>query len=337
MQNYDKTTNFATAMSKKKTFYRYNPVTENYERVYPSRKEKMWAVARQTTIGAVIGAGLFMLAYYLVDFPRERELVAANEKLEAQFSTLNRRSDEALAVMRDRAARDNNFYRVVMEAEPLSDAARYAGLERQRNYEALDSMTDLSLVRTVSDKLDLLDNMVYHQIKSFDFLKSQAATMSDRISHIPAIQPISSKFLKTMASGYGYRHDPIYGTSKFHAGMDFSAAIGTPVYATGDGTVKVAGWESGYGNSIDIDHGFNYLTRYAHLSEILVKPGQAVKRGDLIGKVGNTGKSTGPHLHYEVRHRGEPQNPVNYYFMDLTPEQYDEMIRQAENAGHVMD
>ena len=198
-------------------------------------------------------------------------------------------------------------------------------------------MTDLSLVRTVSDKLDLLDNMVYHQIKSFDFLKSQAATMSDRISHIPAIQPISSKFLKTMASGYGYHHDPIYGTSKFHAGMDFSAAIGTPVYATGDGTVKVAGWESGYGNSIDIDHGFNYLTRYAHLSEILVKPGQAVKRGDLIGKVGNTGKSTGPHLHYEVRHRGEPQNPVNYYFMDLTPEQYDEMIRQAENAGHVMD
>ena len=99
----------------------------------------------------------------------------------------------------------------------------------------------------------------------------------------------------------------------------------------------MAGWESGYGNSIDIDHGFNYLTRYAHLSEILVKPGQAVKRGDLIGKVGNTGKSTGPHLHYEVRHRGEPQNPVNYYFMDLTPEQYDEMIRQAENAGHVMD
>ncbi len=140
-------------MSKKKTFYRYNPVTENYERVYPSRKEKMWAVARQTTIGAVIGAGLFMLAYYLVDFPRERELVAANEKLEAQFSTLNRRSDEALAVMRDLAARDNNFYRVVMQAEPLSDAARYAGLERQRNYEALDSMTDLSLVRTVSDKV----------------------------------------------------------------------------------------------------------------------------------------------------------------------------------------
>lgn len=324
-------------MSNKKTFYRYNPVTESYDRVFPSRTERLWAVWRQFVLGMIAGVAVFAALYYVVDFPRERQMRAQTEQLADRLEVLSRRSDEALAVMEDLAARDNNFYRVVMQAEPLSDAARYAGLERQRNYEALDSMADVALVQTVTDKLDRLDNLVYHQVKSFDFLREQASTMSDRISHIPAIQPISSKFLKTMASGYGYRRDPIYGTSRFHEGMDFSSAIGTPVYATGAGTVKSAGWESGYGNSIDIDHGYNYLTRYAHLSEILVRPGQQVKRGDLIGRVGNTGKSTGPHLHYEVRLKGVPQNPVNYYFMDLTPEQYDEMILQAENAGHVMD
>lgn len=141
----------------------------------------------------------------------------------------------------------------------------------------------------------------------------------------------------TMSSGYGYRRDPVYGTTKFHSGLDFAAVTGTPVYATGDGVVEYAERRSGYGNCIDISHGYNYTTRYAHLSEILVSSGQEVKRGDLIGKVGSTGKSTGPHLHYEVRFKDEPQNPVNYYFMDLTPEQYAEMIREAENAGHVMD
>lgn len=324
-------------MSNKKTFYRYNPTTESYERVYPSRRERIWSVARQFVIGASTGALVFVAAYYFIDFPRERYLRNVNERLESQLEDLSRRSDDALAVMEDISARDNNFYRVIMQAEPLSAAARYAGLERSLNLESLDSLGDNALVETVSRKLDRLDNMVYNQIKSFDFLQSQAAKMSERVTHVPAIQPISSKYLKTMASGYGYRRDPIYGTSRFHEGMDFSADIGTPVYATGDGTVAAAGWESGYGNSIDINHGFNYLTRYAHLSEILVKPGQQVKRGDLIGKVGNTGKSTGPHLHYEVRLHGVPQNPVNYYFMDLTPNEYDEMIRQAENAGHVMD
>lgn len=324
-------------MSQKKTFYRYNPVTESYERVYPSRSARLWGVARQFIAGMFTATLLFFGLYYVVEFPREKALKNANDRLEQSLEMLERRSDEALAVMQHLQQRDNNFYRVMMQAEPLSDAARYAGLERQRNYESLDSLADHELVRTVTDKLDRLDNMVYNQIKSYDFLREQAAGLNERINNIPAIQPISSKYLKTMASGYGYRHDPIYGTTKFHEGMDFSSAIGTPVYATGAGTVKSAGWESGYGNSIDIDHGFNYLTRYAHLSQILVKPGQSVKRGDLIGKVGNTGKSTGSHLHYEVRYRGAPQNPVNYYFMDLTPEQYDEMILQAENAGHVMD
>jgi len=320
-----------------KAFYRYNPVTERYDRVYPSRSSRLWAMVSQFVWGAMAAVAVITVLYITVDFPRERRLREENEKLEDQIGTLSRRSDEALAVMADIAARDNNFYRVVMQAEPMSDAARYAGLERQRNYEQLDSMNDSELVRNVTDKLDRLDNMIYAQIKSFDFLRQQAAESSDRIAHIPSIQPVSERDMRTMASGYGYRRDPIYGTTKFHEGMDFSAPQGTAVYATGDGKVLSAGWKSAYGNLIEIDHGYNYVTRFAHLSQILVKPGQTLKRGDLIGRVGNTGKSTGPHLHYEVRLRGEPQNPVNYYFMDLTPAEYDEMIRQAENAGHVMD
>ena len=145
------------------------------------------------------------------------------------------------------------------------------------------------------------------------------------------------KYMKQMASGYGYRLDPIYGTSKFHEGLDFAADKGTPVYATADGTVVMAGWQSGYGNLVEISHGYNYVTRYAHLSKIIATEGEKVKRGDLIGEVGNTGKSTGNHLHYEVRYNGAPQNPINYYFMDITPEEYDELLRSAENAGHVMD
>lgn len=324
-------------MSSKKTFYRYNNLTDSYERVYPSRRERFRAVVRQFIVGTVVGAAAVFVLYYFVDFPRERQLRKENERMESAFEVLGRRADEAVAVMEDIAARDNNFYRVVMQADPLTEAARYAGLERQRNYGLLDSISSGELAKRVTDQIDVLDNLIYNQIKSFDFLKKQASDNADRIAHIPAIQPLSSKYLKTMASGYGYRRDPIYGTTKFHEGMDFSAAIGTPVYATGDGVVKTAGWESGYGKSIVIDHGYNYTTRYAHLSDIQVKPGQTVARGDLIGKLGNTGKSTGPHLHYEVRFKGQPQNPVNYYFMDLTPEEYDEMIRQAENAGHVMD
>ena len=155
--------------------------------------------------------------------------------------------------------------------------------------------------------------------------------------HIPSIMPVAESSLRKMASGYGYRVDPVYGSGKFHEGMDFSAPIGIPVYATGDGKVTDAGWNQGYGNSIDINHGYDYLTRYAHLSKIMVKKGQDIKRGDLIGLVGNTGKSTGPHLHYEVRFKGTPQNPVRFYFQDLTPEQYNDLIHEAENASHVMD
>ena len=260
-----------------------------------------------------------------------------NERLATNLELLGRRADYAVAVMEDLAERDNNFYRAMMQAEPMGAAQRYAGLERQRIYDRLDSLPDDRLVEQVTTKLDRLDRMVYSQIRSFDFLASQVDSQKVRVAHTPAIQPVPEKYLRTMASGYGVRRDPIYGTMKFHEGMDFSAPVGTPVYATADGTVTASSWQSAYGNMVQIDHGFNYTTRYAHLSKLIARPGQQVRRGDLIGLVGNTGKSTGPHLHYEVRYRGAPQNPVNYYFYDLTPEQYDEIVNLAENAGHVMD
>ncbi|MCM1035879.1 MAG: M23 family metallopeptidase [Bacteroides sp.] len=314
-------------------FYRYNQATERYERVFPSRRRRVWVTLWQFVWGALAGAAVVVALYYVIDFPKERQLRRHNDALAESLEELGHRTDRALAVMEDIAARDNNFYRVVMQAEPLGAAARYAGLERRR----VDSLPDDALVRAVATDIDRLDNMIYHQSRSFDFLRARAMESKDRIAHIPAIQPVSEKSLRQMASGYGYRRDPIYGTAKFHEGMDFSAAPGTPVYATGRGRVISAGWNSGYGNLIEIDHGYGYVTRYAHLSKIGVSAGQTVSRGDLIGEVGNTGKSTGPHLHYEVRLHGAPQNPVNYYFMDLSPAEYDAMIHQAENAGRVMD
>lgn len=322
---------------RKTIYYKYNPLTDTYERAYPSRKEKMWALLCQSMTGLLTGVGVFLVIYFFFGPSSDRRLEQENSVLKSQLEVLNRRADQAIAVMDDIIDRDNNFYRVMMQSDRISAGKRYAGLERARLYGEIDSLSDSELLKSVTDKLDRLDRQLYTESQSFDQLKELAQSSKERLDHIPAIQPISDKYLKQMASGYGYRSDPVYGTRKFHEGLDYSSDIGTPVYATGNGTVKKAGWDGAYGNAIDIDHGYNYLTRFAHLSQILVKPGQKVKRGDLIGKVGNTGKSTGPHLHYEVRLNGQPQNPVNYYFYDLTPEEYDNLIRLAENAGHVMD
>lgn len=317
----------------KKVYYRYNEQSGSYERVYPSRKSRWIATVSRMVLSVLLGALVFFLLNGVVDLPKERMLRAENKQLHDELDMLNARMDRAQSVMSDLADRDNNFYRVMMQADRISDNQRYAGLERS----VLGSLSDKSLAGELIDKMNLLEREIVVQSQSFDELRRLASTRADRLSHIPAIQPVNELMLKQMASGYGRRVDPVYGTVKFHEGMDFACDVGTPVYATGDGTVKAADWHSGYGNRIDIDHGFGYLTRYAHLSKISVKPGQSVKRGDLIGLSGNTGKSTGPHLHYEVRLKGVPQNPVNYYFYDLTPEEYAAMIEHAENAGHVMD
>lgn len=317
----------------RKVYYRYNLKTDSYERVYPSRRSRWLAALSHVAVSLLLGVLVVFLLNGFFDLPKERILRNENRQLREDLKLLSRRMDVAQEVMSDIAERDNNFYRVMMQTDRISDAERYAGLERSR----LNNLSDNSLVSNLTDKMNLLERELVVQSRSFDRLRQLALSQTDRLAHIPAIQPVSELSLKQMASGYGRRVDPVYGTVKMHEGMDFACDVGTPVYATGDGVVRVAEWHSGYGNMIEMSHGYGYTTRFAHLSAIKVRPGQAVKRGDLIGLSGNTGKSTGPHVHYEVRLNDVAQNPVNYYFYDLTPEEYDVMIKQAENAGHVMD
>lgn len=233
--------------------------------------------------------------------------------------------------------RDDNLYRVILQADPVVDAVRKAGYGGTNRYEELMDMANADLVINTTQKMDMLNRQLYIQSKSFDEVVDLCKDHDEMLRCIPAIQPVSNKNLKQTASGYGMRIDPIYKTAKFHSGMDFSANIGTPVYATGNGVVKKAGWQSGYGKIIIINHGFGYETWYAHLNDYDVRVGQRVVRGEVIGEVGNTGKSTGPHLHYEVHVKGKVVNPVNYYFMDLSAEDYDKMIELAANHGKVFD
>jgi murein DD-endopeptidase MepM/ murein hydrolase activator NlpD len=200
-------------------------------------------------------------------------------------------------------------------------------------------MDNVELLLETTQKLDLLEKQLYMQIKSFDELVKLDAESEERLRHIPAIQPIANRDLKRMASGYGYRVDPVYNVRTFHKGMDFTCEKGTPVHATADGVVESAKWQRGYGYTVVIDHGYGYKTLYAHLLDknFMVKKGQKVVRGEQIAKSGNSGKSTGPHLHYEVIVKGVHENPVNYYFMDLDAEGYDQMLQMAENHGKIYD
>lgn len=320
----------------KRVLYRYNPDTDNFERHYPTLKTRLASLGKYLAVGSAIGIGLYILLLYVFDGPSERNLKKENSQLKSQYAILEKRLDNSIKVMEDIRNRDDNFYRVMMQLDPLSSKERYSGLENDTKYESIGHLNDAELISRMNRSMDLLEHQIYSQSVSFDQLREAAGEQTDKIARIPSVLPINIKDY-TMSSGYGYRRDPVYGTAKFHEGLDFAAATGTPVFATADAVVEVAERKDAYGNCIDLNHGYNYVTRYAHLSQILVKQGQHVKRGEMIGKVGSTGKSTGSHLHYEVRFKGEPQNPVHYYFMDLTPQQYLDMIQLAENSGHVMD
>ena len=225
----------------------------------------------------------------------------------------------------------------MLNAEPVSKVARNAGYGGTNRYDELMNMSNSELVVLTTQKMDMLAKQLYVQINSFDELVHMSSEQEDYLRHLPAIQPISNRDLKRTASGYGYRIDPVYKVRKYHRGMDFACDIGTPVYATADGVVVAAKWLQGYGRTVEIDHGYGYRTLYAHLNKFSVKKGQKVVRGEQVALSGNSGKSTGPHLHYEVIVKGKPVNPINYYFMDLDAEGYDEMLRIAENHGKIYD
>ncbi|MCM1319222.1 MAG: M23 family metallopeptidase [Muribaculaceae bacterium] len=319
-----------------KAQYTYNPVTDNYERIYPTMRSRLRWLMLILISGALFWGVVLGVLWMCFGFHNETYIVKENNELKNQYKVLESRVNSALTVMEQIRSRDDNFYRVMMQVEPIKLSQRFAGQVPETDYTKLYKLSDKELLSKLNNNLSLLERQIYVQSGSFDELRALAMKQQDKIDHIPAVLPINIKDY-TMSSGYGHRVDPVYGGTAFHAGLDFAAPTGTPVYATADGVVEAATRAGGYGNKIDISHGYNYLTRYAHLSKIDVSPGQQVKRGDKIGEVGSTGKSTGPHLHYEVRFKNEPQNPVNYYFLDVSPEEYNAMVNMAENAGHMMD
>ncbi|MDY5814680.1 MAG: M23 family metallopeptidase [Bacteroides sp.] len=321
----------------RKVYYVFNPRTQTYDRIYPTHRQRLLSYARRLFVGMGLGIGCFLVFLWLFGSPSEKELRAENSRLAAQYALLSHRLDNAMEVMDDLGQRDDNLYRVIFQADAIDPALRKAGYENTARYDELKDLSNADLVIATTQRLDRLTKQIYIQSKSYDEVAALCLEQEEMLKCIPAIQPVANKDLKQTASGFGVRIDPIYGTPRFHSGMDFSAAPGTDVYATGNGTVVKMGWETGYGNTVVIDHGFGYRTCYAHLQNFRTRLGKRVVRGEVIGGVGSSGKSTGPHLHYEVHLKGKPVNPVNYYFMDLSAEEYDTMIRLAANHGKVFD
>lgn len=296
---------------------------------------------RQSGIYIISGIilGIVFLFLFLTFFPspREKQLQREKEALQAQLSTLSQQVDQMQLVMTDLQQRDDNLYRVLFGAEPIPLSIRQGTQRKISYYEDMARMTNNQLSADLTLKIDVLEKELYVQSKSYDEIIEMAKNQEIRMENIPAIQPVLNKDLTRVASGYGMRIDPVYHVRKFHQGMDFTAPTGTEVFATGNAKVKFSGWKQGYGNTIILDHGFGYETVYAHLYKSLVRKGQKVRRSDIIGLVGNTGKSTGPHLHYEVRLNDRPVDPRNYYFYDLSPEEYDQMIQLSNNFGQMLD
>ncbi len=321
----------------RKVYYFYNPQTLNYERVYPSWKQRVWIVFRHLVIGIVIGAGVFLVLLHFFNSPRELQLKNQNKLLQTQYELLSKRMNEAYLVLKDLQLRDDKLYRVIYQADPIPTSVRESGFGGTDRYEALMNVPNSQMALETTKKMDMLSKQLYVQNNSYDELVKLVKNQEDRLKCIPGIQPIANKDLTRIASGYGMRIDPVYGIPKFHAGMDFKAEEGTDIYATGNGVVTFSGWQQGYGNCIIVNHGYGYETMYAHCVQLFANEGKSVSRGEVIAAVGNTGKSTGSHLHYEVRVKGQHDNPAKYYFIDLTPEEYDKLFEIAENHGQVMD
>lgn len=321
-----------------KVKYRYNPHTLSYDKIELSAKDKFFKSFIFLGTGLIIGVLIYGLTYTFIDSPKEKQLKRENAQLQTQYAILNKKLDQIAIVMNDIQHRDDNIYRTIFEAEPIADEIRKAGFGGVNRYKELEGYNDSELIISSSKKLDKLSKQLYIQSKSFDEVFEMAKKKEKMLKALPAIQPVQNEDLKRMASGYGNRMHPILKYIKFHAGMDFTADTGTPIYATGEGEVIQADAKSsGYGNHVRIDHGYGYVTLYAHMSKMNVYVGQKVKRGDVIGYVGNTGLSAGPHCHYEVRKNGNPVNPVNFYYNDLTPEEYSIMIEKASAPTQSMD
>lgn len=318
--------------------YHFNTHTLKYERVIVSWKKRLLRLFGWLATAVVFGAIIMLIAYNFFDSPKEKRLKRQLEETTYQLELLKQRSDQVADVLKDIQERDNTIYRVIFEAEPIPSSVREAGFGGVDRYNKLRDYYNADLIVDVTKRIDQLSKQLYVQSKSYDEVWALVKNKASMIASIPAIQPVSNHGLTRVASGFGWRIHPIYKTEKLHTGMDFTAPIGTEVYATGNGVVsKVENDGRGYGNNIMINHGYGYETLYGHMSKFKVRVGQKINRGDLIGYSGNSGSSTGPHVHYEVRKNGTPVNPVNFYYNDLSPEEYEKMLEISSQAGQAFD
>jgi murein DD-endopeptidase MepM/ murein hydrolase activator NlpD len=323
-------------MSKAK--YRFNPKSLSYEKVKTNWKEITLRVLSYLATGTVFAAVTIVLAYKFLPSPNEKKKNREVEEVLLQYELLQKKMDQVDKVVADLEDRDNNIYRVIFEAEPIPNEVRNAGFGGVDRYKKLEGYDNSELMIETTKRLDKLTKRLYIQSKSFDDVVKMARNKQQLINSIPAIMPINNKFLRHAPSGFGWRTHPIYKSSEFHPGMDFASPEGTPIYATGDGVVERAdNTAQGYGNHVVLNHGYGYQTLYGHMSEIATTVGKKVKRGELIGYVGSTGLSTAPHVHYEVIKNGGKVNPINFYYNDLSPEEYQIMLELSSKSTQSFD
>ena len=318
--------------------YIYNPQTLDYEEYTPSKGKRFRRFLLFVLTAGVIGYIAVSLIQNTIGSPKERMQAREIEFMKLQYEIINDKIDNIDQLLGEMQDRDDNIYRMIFEAEPIPTSIRRAGYGGSNRYEALSGYENSKIVTETTKKIDVVESQIYVQSKSFDDVYNMAKNKAQMLSCIPAIMPVKDVDIYRISSHYGYRTDPFYKVQKMHGGIDFSAPIGTHIYCTGDGVVeKVTKGNSGYGNNIVINHGYGYKTRYAHLNKANVVVGQKVKRGEYIADVGNSGKSTAPHLHYEVIKNNKTINPVNFFFNDLTPEEYDKILELSEKPSMTMD
>jgi murein DD-endopeptidase MepM/ murein hydrolase activator NlpD len=318
--------------------YKYNPETLTYDKVQLSFGQKLKKALPWIFGSLVFAATVVAISFAFFKSPREQSLIREYNQLTSQYETMRNEMKQVEAVLDDIRRKDDNLYRVILESEPYPIHKRQLSSGGSSRYSELEGYNSSQLLVSTRQLLDRVQKKLYAQSQSYEEVIKLAKKKEKLLRSIPAIIPVATNLITAGIGGFGYRIDPIYRNRSFHAGMDFPCKTGTPIRATGD--AEVAGAESnywGYGNAVILNHGSGYQTLYAHLSAFNVKPGQKIKRGDIIGFAGSTGKSTAPHLHYEVIKNGEKVNPVNYYYNDLTPAQYEEMLKASAEASTSFD
>jgi murein DD-endopeptidase MepM/ murein hydrolase activator NlpD len=322
----------------KKIKYFYNTNTLRYEKLITPLRVKLLRVFSFVAAVAVAGFLFMQVAYKYFPSTTEKKLMNENDRIRDNYSVLDEEIKRINQQLREIEKRDNQVYRSIFEASPIPDSARAKMMEKQAEEKLVASLTENEINQSIISQIKTLRNRLFAQTVSFNAIDEMVKNKAALLAATPAIQPVSNKDLSRLASGFGYRIDPVYKTTKMHAGLDFAAPQGSPIYATADGVVKLAGnTGNGYGNHVVINHGFNYETLYGHMVRVKVGNGQRIRRGEVIGWVGSTGKSTGPHLHYEVRKNGVHVDPIYFFYNDLTPEQFDRMLKIAATGNQSFD